>query len=51
MTVVVSGNSEASGSVDAIFASIELNKNSWLVTSLSPDTGGKLSRHEFPVAI
>jgi len=45
MTVVVSESSEA---IDAIFVSIELSKNSWLVTSLSPDTGGKLSRHGVP---
>lgn len=45
MTVVVSGNDEAHAAIDAIFVSIELSKNSWLVTSLSPDTGGKLSRH------
>ena len=30
----------------AIFVSLELSRSKWLVTSLSPDSGGKLSRHE-----
>lgn len=30
---------------DAIFASIELSKNTWLVTSISPGAGEKMSRH------
>jgi transposase len=30
----------------AIFVSLELSRSKWLVTSLAPDSGGKLSRHE-----
>ena len=30
----------------AIFVSLELSRSKWLITSLSPDSGGKMSRHE-----
>ena len=29
----------------AIFASLELNRSTWLITSLSPGTGEKMSKH------
>ncbi len=29
----------------AIFISLELSRSTWLVTSLSPGSGGKMSRH------
>jgi hypothetical protein len=29
----------------AIFVSLELSKSTWLITSLSPGGGGKMSRH------
>ncbi|SFK25308.1 transposase, partial [Bradyrhizobium sp. Gha] len=29
----------------AIFVSLELSRSTWLVTSLSPGKGGKMSRH------
>lgn len=34
--------------VEAIFASIELSRKTWLITSLSPGLGEKLSRHMVP---
>ena len=35
-------------SLQAIYASIELSKNTWLITSISPGAGEKLSRHSVP---
>ena len=29
----------------AIFVSLELSRSKWLITSLSPDGGGKMSKH------
>ena len=34
--------------LQAIYVSIELSKNTWLVTSISPGAGEKLSRHSVP---
>ncbi|MER8576738.1 IS110 family transposase [Mesorhizobium sp. M1409] len=34
--------------LDAIFVSVELSKKTWLVTSISPGAGEKLSRHTIP---
>jgi transposase len=34
----------------AIFASLELSKSTWLLTSLSPGAGEKMSRHTIPAA-
>ena len=34
--------------LEAIFVSIELSKKTWLLTSISPGTGEKLSRHTVP---
>ncbi len=34
--------------VDAIYVSIELSRKTWLVTSVSPGAGEKLSRHSVP---
>ncbi len=34
--------------LEAIFVSIELSKKTWLVTSISPGAGEKLSRHAIP---
>ncbi|MER8779211.1 IS110 family transposase [Mesorhizobium sp. M0977] len=34
--------------LDAIFISVELSKKTWLVTSISPGAGEKLSRHTIP---
>ena len=31
--------------IGAIFASLELSRSNWLVTSLSPGKGEKMSRH------
>ena len=33
------------GDIGAIFVSLELSKKTWLVTSLSPGGGGKMSKH------
>ena len=43
-------STEASGHKDlrAIFVSIELSKKTWLVTSICPGAGEKLSRHTLP---
>ena len=43
-------STEASGHKDlrAIFVSIELSKKTWLVTSICPGVGEKLSRHTLP---
>jgi transposase len=35
----------------AIFVSLELSRSSWLVTSLSPGGGEKMSKHWFGAAI
>src|SRR3981189_607114 len=32
----------------AIFVSLELSRSSWLITSLSPGGGDKMSKHSFP---
>ena len=32
----------------AIFVSVELSRSSWLITSLSPGAGEKVSRHSVP---
>jgi transposase len=32
----------------AIFVSLELSRSSWLITSLSPGGGEKMSKHSFP---
>lgn len=34
--------------LDAIFVSVELSKKTWLITSISPGAGEKLSRHSIP---
>jgi transposase len=36
------------GDLAAIFVSLELSRSSWLITSLSPGGGGKMSRHGVP---
>src|SRR5208282_611717 len=33
------------GELNAIFVSLELSRSSWLITSLSPGAGEKISRH------
>ena len=32
----------------AIFVSLELSRRAWLITSLSPGGGGKMSKHSVP---
>jgi transposase len=32
----------------AIFVSLELSRSTWLITSLSPDGGEKMSKHSVP---
>ena len=32
----------------AIFISLELSRSTWLITSLSPGGGGKMSKHSVP---
>lgn len=44
---VVAGT-EGQKEVNAIFVSVELSKKTWLVTSISPGAGEKLSRHAIP---
>ena len=48
----VAGRPEASTTIcinlDAIFVSLELSRSTWLVTSLSPGGGGRMSRHSVP---
>lgn len=44
---VVAGT-EGQKQVNAIFVSVELSKKTWLVTSISPGAGEKLSRHAIP---
>ena len=48
----VSGRPEASTTIctnlDAIFVSLELSRSTWLVTSLSPGGGDRMSRHSVP---
>src|SRR4029077_14883672 len=34
----------------AIFISLELSRSTWLITSLSPDGGEKMSKHSVPAA-
>jgi transposase len=34
--------------LDAIFISLELSRSTWLVTSLCPSVGGKISKHSVP---
>ena len=34
--------------LQTIYVSIELSKNTWLITSISPGAGEKLSRHSVP---
>lgn len=36
------------GKLGAIFASIELSKKTWLLTTMSPGAGDKMSRHIIP---
>lgn len=33
------------GDLDAIYVSLELSRSKWLVTSLAPESGGKMSKH------
>ena len=48
----VTGRPEASTTIcanlDAIFVSLELSRSTWLVTSLSPGGGDRMSRHSVP---
>ena len=48
----VAGRPEASTTIctnlDAIFVSLELSRSTWLVTSLSPGGGDRMSRHSVP---
>lgn len=48
MPAIVSRDNKTHEQVNCIFVSIELSKTTWLVTSLSPATGDKLSRHTVP---
>ena len=34
--------------IGAIFISLELSRSTWLITSLSPGGGGKMSKHSTP---
>ena len=34
----------------AIFVSLELSRSTWLITSLSPSGGEKMSKHSVPVS-
>jgi len=36
------------GDLGAIFVSMELSRSSWLITSLSPGNGEKISKHGIP---
>jgi transposase len=36
------------GNLGAIFVSLELSRSTWLITSLSPDGGEKMSKHSVP---
>jgi transposase len=46
---VISNRRETSGAIrnelGAIFVSMELSRSTWLITSLSPGGGEKMSRH------
>ena len=46
---VISNRRETSGAIrndlGAIFVSMELSRSAWLITSLSPGGGEKMSRH------
>jgi transposase len=48
----VADRAEASGAIQtdlrAIFVSLELSRSTWLITSLSPGGGEKLSKHSVP---
>ena len=49
---VISNRRETSGAIrndlGAIFVSMELSRSTWLITSLSPGGGEKMSRHTLP---
>ena len=49
---VISDRRETSGAIrndlGAIFVSMELSRSTWLITSLSPGGGEKMSRHTLP---
>ena len=38
--------SSISTNLRAIFVSLELSRSTWLITSLSPDSAGKISKHQ-----
>jgi len=44
----VSSNATISTQLNAIFVSLELSRSTWLVTSLSPGNGERMSRHSVP---
>jgi transposase len=48
MTQAGTHGERADKNLEAIFVSIELSKRAWLVTSISPGAGEKLSRHAIP---
>jgi transposase len=52
LMIAMSGQPELSTTIrvnlDAIFVSLELSRTIWLVTSLSPGNGEKMSRHVVP---
>ena len=46
LTPILTGNPETVRTdLGAIFVSLELSRATWLVTSLSPASGGRMSRH------
>ena len=48
MTQSIHAEKSAYEILQAIYVSIELSKNTWLITSISPGAGEKLSRHSVP---
>ena len=46
MPVSVSCHAAVSTQLNAIFVSLELSRSTWLVTSLSPGRGERISRHQ-----
>jgi transposase len=49
---IIANRSEASNAIrsdlGAIFVSLELSRSTWLITSLSPGGGEKMSKHSVP---
>ncbi|KKW90321.1 MULTISPECIES: IS110 family transposase [Sphingobium] len=46
MPVSISSHAAVSTQLNAIFVSLELSRSTWLVTSLSPGRGERISRHQ-----